>query len=264
MTYGEAADAAAGVGQPTTVKVCAKGNDMPGAVRKRLRTKSPDPDWCLPLNSVATQNAKRNDERSLTPARRLRQCSKSPSPSFAKQENSQDETNPTPARRLRRRSKSPSCSVAVTQCQQHKKEGSQQDSLTPARRLRQRSKSPSPSFAEQENSQQDETHPTPARRLRQCSKSPSCSVAATQRQQHKKEGFQQDSLAVSLLRTPEWRELCQKRGLGGGGSKKHLAQQLWQSANSAQKSVGGSDEFSSFTGTDSIGGQPANVQLMTD
>jgi len=104
MTYGEAADAAAGVGQPTTVKVCAKGNDMPGAVRKRLRTKSPDPDWCLPLNSVATQNAKRNDERSLTPARRLRQCSKSPSPSFAKQENSQDETNPTPARRLRRRS----------------------------------------------------------------------------------------------------------------------------------------------------------------
>jgi len=255
ITYGEAADADVVVGQPATMEMCANGNDMPRVVRRRLRTKSPD--CYLPLNYAPNQSANCKDARSLSPARRLRQRTKSPSHSFAeaqsqqykKEDSQQDETNMTPVRRLRQRSKSPACREL---CQKRGLSGGGFEK-------HQLWLEASSQQYKRENSQQDEANLMPVRCLRQCSNSPSCSSAEAQSQLHRKEDSHQDSLAVSLLRTPEWREICQKRGLSREGSKKHLAQQLRQAANSVGKGVGGFDELSPNTAKDSIGGQTANV-----
>jgi hypothetical protein len=157
---------------------------------------------------------------------------------------------PCPVRK-RLRTKSPDCWLPLnSMATQNDKCKNEPPSLTPVRRIRQRSKSPDRSFTGAQS---------PVRRIRHRSKSPDRSLTGTQSQQHKEEGSQQDSLALSLVRTPEWRELCRKRGLRGEGSKKHLAQQLWQAANSARKSDDGLDEHSSFAATDSVGGQTANA-----
>jgi len=148
-------------------------------VRKRLRSKSPDPRLSPPgtLNgSPGLLQHVRTRLRSKSPDPRL-------SPPGTLNDKCRGEPQLRPVRR-RLRSKSPSSSLP----------------LEPATTLNDQRRS--------------EAQRTPPGRAGQRAKWPVS---------YKSE---QDSVAVGLLTTPEWRELCRKRGLSGQGCRKQLAQQL--------------------------------------
>jgi len=186
-----------------TQQYCEHSNNVQRHVRKRLRCKSPD--LCLPLKSVTTFTDKCRDETRLRPVRRRMRC-KSPGLWSTLE----------PAANL-----SDKCRSETQQRPRWRRARSMSRDLL---RLNE------PAATVVNNRCDSGAQRTPPWRVGRAKRDvPSGQLSL--------ESSQQGSLALALLTTPEWRELCRKRGLTGVGSRKELAHQVWQQTTAARMTV---------------------------